>query len=333
MRAAVTTSEGGLALADVTPAPLQIGQVRVAVTYCGICGSDLHWRTHFPTGTVMGHEVTGRITEMALDVEGWAIGERVNIMPAESCGECRACRRGHPNICTQRRFGIGGPRGRGGYAESLVVLASMLVRIPDTVSDRAAALVEPLAVGLHAVSLAAADRDSPVALMGAGTIGMMTLLALRVKGFKSVVGIEPNPARRALVERLGFKAVDSSIGNSAVIEALGEQPAVIFECAGYAGALGTAVSLVAARGRIVLLSAPSEPVSLPQWELISKEAQIVTAMFYLREEFEDAVRLLDSGRVPEGAVPVTVFPLEQAPVALRELLRAGSPLMKVLLRP
>jgi (R,R)-butanediol dehydrogenase / meso-butanediol dehydrogenase / diacetyl reductase len=333
VKAVVTAIDGGLALAELTESPLMPGQARVAVRYCGICGSDLHWRTHFPLGTVMGHEVAGRICELASDVAGWQLGERVVILPADACGSCRSCKAGNPHICSQRPFGIGGPRARGGYADRVVVRASMLVKIPDTLPDLGAVLVEPLAVGLHGALVARVPPDAPVAVMGAGTIGLMTVLALRALGCRRIVAIEPNPARRALVEKLGLVAVDPRLQGTGVAEALGEAPAFLFECAGHDAALTTAVRLIAPRGRIVLLSAPSGAVPLPQWDLISKEAEIVSAIFYRREEFERAVQMLDSGAVPIDALPVSVFALATAPQALRELLMPGTAHMKVLLEP
>jgi len=333
MRAAVTTREGKLTLADIDEADLLPGQVRVKVGFCGICGSDLHWRTQFPAGTVMGHEVAGRIIEAARDVTDWALGDRVNIIPMDPCGECQQCRAGRGNVCAARRYGIGGPRGRGGYAEHVIVFSSMLVRTPEALTDRAAALVEPLSVGLHGVNVADADPMAPTLVIGAGSIGLVTLLALRARGFKKIAAVEPNPARRANVERLGIAAVDSAAGTAGIKSALGRLPATIFECAGHAEAVSGAIDMIAVRGRIVLLSAPSQPVSLPQFALQSKEAEIRSAVFYTRIEFEAALQLLTTGAVPSDAVPTSVFSLADAPRALDELLQRNTPHMKVLLQP
>jgi 2-desacetyl-2-hydroxyethyl bacteriochlorophyllide A dehydrogenase len=333
VKAAVTIEDGRLGIAERAPAPLQARQVRVAVAYCGICGSDIHWRTHFPLGTVMGHEVVGRVIELGDEANGWKAGDRVVIIPTLGCGACPNCREGWTNICTDRRFGIGGPRAAGGYAESVVVFDTMLLALPETLADAAAVLVEPLTVGLHAVNRANVSPDTRVMVIGAGTIGLVTALALRARGFEKLVVVEPNVARRANLTAIGVAAVDSHNADEAVTKALGGQPRAIFECAGYPRAIVDAVRMIAPRGKIICLSAPPEAVALPQWDLISKEAEISSAIFYTRKEFVQAIRLLDSGAVPASAVPVSIFPLSDAPRALDELLAPQTPHMKVLLQP
>ncbi|VXD04463.1 putative Theronine dehydrogenase-like Zn-dependent dehydrogenase [Pseudomonas sp. 9AZ] len=333
MRAAVTTAAGPLQLVDLDVVALRADEVRVRVSYCGICGSDLHWHRHFPDGTVMGHEVVGVVSETGAAVSGWSVGQRVCIFPAQACGDCVACNAGRSNICSKRVYGVGGPRNRGGYADSVIVLASMLVRIPGELSDRAAAIVEPLTVGIHGVAVAALDSTQPVAVIGTGTIGLMTLLALRAKGFQRLLAIEVNPQRRALVERLGIPAIGTEQLTTAAVEKLGAPPQAIFECAGHPTALTLAIGLLGPGGRIVLMSNPAEAVPLPQSELMLKEAQIISAIFYLREEFEQAIDWLASGKVPADAIPLSIFPLEQAGIAFAELLQKNTPHMKVLLQP
>jgi len=333
MKAAVTIAGGRLGLAELDEPTLQPGQVRIAVAFCGICGSDLHWRSHFPEGTVMGHEVVGRVAELGPGVSGWEPGERVVVMPVQPCGTCGPCQSGWPNICADRTYGIGGPRARGGYAQSTVVLTDMLLRLPDQLSDRAAALIEPLAVGLHGVNRAALSRDQRVMVMGAGTIGLVTALVLQARNVARLVVVEPNPARRANLDAVGIAAVDSANAAAAAQDVLGGLPDVIFECAGYPAAVSDAVHMLAPRGTLVVLSAPSAAVPLPQWDLMTREAGIVSAMFYTREEFVEAIDLLTSGAVPPGGVPTTVFALDDAPRALDELVTPGTPHMKVLLQP
>lgn len=333
VKSAVTIDGGRLAIADLETPELRPGQVRVAVSYCGMCGSDLHWRTHFPLGTVMGHEVAGRIAEIGPGVTDWAIGDRVVVFPVEPCGECSSCLAGWTNICSNSRYGVGGPRGRGGYAESLVVVASMLLRLPDSLDDNVAVLVEPLTVGLHGVARSGADPTQPALVIGAGTIGIVTALTLRARGFERIVVVEPNAARRHNLARVGITAIDTRNVDEAARSVFGEAPAVIFECAGYPQAVADAVRLIAPRGKIVLLSAPSEAVALPQWELMAKEAEILSAIFYTRAEFAEAIALLDLGAVPSDALPVSVFSLDQAPRALDELVKRDTPHIKALLKP
>ncbi|WP_192812863.1 zinc-dependent alcohol dehydrogenase [Rhizorhabdus wittichii] len=319
-------------MVDLVPPPLKAGQVRIDVSYCGICGSDIHFRNHLPLGTVMGHEVVGRVSEISEGVSGWDKGERVAVFPVEPCGACPRCHAGWSNICEQRQFGIGGSMAWGGYAQSLVALPSMLFRLPDSLDDRAAALIEPLTVSLHAVKRSSASPDAAALVMGAGTIGLMTVLALRAMGHDNIAVIEPNAARLAHISRLGVHALESGDADARVTAALGGPPATIFECAGYPGALVDAVRMVAPHGEIMVLSAPTNPVPLPQWQLMLKEARLNSAIFYSRDEFAEAIDLLASGRVPADALPVSVMPLTDAARALDELLVTNTPHMKVLLQ-
>jgi threonine dehydrogenase-like Zn-dependent dehydrogenase len=138
--------------------------------------------------------------------------------------------------------------------------------------------------------------------------------------------------RRKNLEQIGVACLETADSES-IRELLGEEPGVIFECAGFRDALSVAISLIAPRGTIVATSVPTEPVPLPQWNLIEKEARIVTGVWYTRDEFEEAVRLLDTGEVPAHAAPVGVAPLIEAPRAMKELLARQSPHLKVLLQP
>lgn len=330
MKAAITARDGSLLLAEVAELSLGSGEVRISVTYCGICGSDLHFRTMLPCGTTMGHEVVGSVVEVADDVDRWSPGDRVVIIPYLDCGECAPCREGHENICEDRQFVIGGSKAPGGYAERVVAKASMLLALPDSIADRTAALVEPLAVALHGIAMAGASAEDPVLIFGGGPIGLLTALALRAEGFDRLIVVEPRDDRRAMLSRAGISAAPA-IGPD-VVERLGERPRILFDCAGYADAVADGVGLLAPRGRLVLLAA-TEDVRLPQLAMMTKEIGIASAMFYTHGEFERALALLETGAVSADHVAVTVVPLDDAPAALQSLLERDTPHLKILLQP
>jgi (R,R)-butanediol dehydrogenase / meso-butanediol dehydrogenase / diacetyl reductase len=165
------TSDHSMAVVSIDrPAPAA-GEVLLNVSYCGICGSDLHMLSApdlFPPRHVLGHEFTGVVAQLGPHADGWAVGDRVAVHPILTCGECQECRTGHPNLCQQEGINNGPGIGRqGAYAESIAVPAGMLRRLPAMISDADAALIEPLAVAVRAVKVSGATPDEPVCVLGA----------------------------------------------------------------------------------------------------------------------------------------------------------------------
>jgi len=179
---AVTVAEDRRLVAVDCPAPQPgPGQVLLDVSYCGICGSDLHFRELpelFPAGTVPGHEFSGRIVALGDGVGGWSAGDRVCVLPFGQCGECAACQAGNEQVCPHAvSNGVGLGTGRpGAYAGQVVADERMLFSLPDSVNDRAGTFVEPLAVAIRAVDRARVVADEVVLVLGAGPIGLLTAL-------------------------------------------------------------------------------------------------------------------------------------------------------------
>ena len=144
----------------------------VEIAHCGICGTDLHLVLEqiARPGTVLGHEWAGTIAAVGDDVEGWSIGDRVVCGPRPGCGECRACRAGRPSVCLDRPL-TDHLDFRGAFARYVVAPAAQLLRVPESLSIRDAALTEPTAVALHAVTLSGATPDDRVLVTGAGPVG------------------------------------------------------------------------------------------------------------------------------------------------------------------
>jgi (R,R)-butanediol dehydrogenase / meso-butanediol dehydrogenase / diacetyl reductase len=319
------------------PAPGR-GEVEIDVAYCGICGSDLHFRDVpelFPSGTVPGHELSGRISAVGDGVEGWSVGDRVSVLPFAQCGECELCLAGEEQVCPHAvDNGIGLGTGRaGGYAERVLVDATMLFALPDELDDRAAALAEPVAVGVHAVAKAGVDPSVPVAVVGAGPIGLVTALVLRANGFQRLVVVSRNAARARAAEALGFATVALDDAASGVSAALRGAPAVVFECAGTPAAATLAVQLVRQLGRVVLVGIALEALHIPATAIVFNEVELIGALTYRRAEFAEAIELLAAGRIPSERLITDVVGLDRAEDAFQALTAPGNTQMKVLLKP
>jgi (R,R)-butanediol dehydrogenase/meso-butanediol dehydrogenase/diacetyl reductase len=169
MVASVYVGDGVLTVDDVAVPELLPGDVRIEVSHCGICGTDLHLVLEqiARPGTILGHEWAGTIVALGDGVAGWSVGDRVVCGPIPGCGVCRACVRGRPSVCHERPL-TDHLAFRGAFARYVRADASRLLRIPETLPTRSAALTEPVAIALHAVNLSGVTVDDRVLITGAG---------------------------------------------------------------------------------------------------------------------------------------------------------------------
>ncbi len=337
MRAVEIAPDRTLRPTEISEPPLEPHQARVGVAFCGICGSDLHFRASeaIPAGTVMGHEFSGTITELGDEVSGFAVGDRVAVYPFVACGECANCRRGDRHVCQQASVtGIGLGANPGAYAESVVVAEQMLVPIPAELSFEHAALVEPLAVALHGLNIGEVSPDDACAVIGAGPIGVMTALALKARDVEQVLVVEKNDRRQERMRSLGVEAIGLDGVHETVIERFGgDLPDVVLECAGNPAAPQLAVELVRSRGIVVLLGVLEEPIELSQLVLLIKEAQLRASFAYTPEEFDEAIRLLVAGKLPADRLITDTVELERAQEMFERLTNPATSDIKILLSP
>lgn len=337
MRAIAITPERTLELVDIEPDVVGPGDVRVNVSYCGICGSDLHYLESpdlGPAGTVMGHELSGVVVELGTQVVGLALGDRVTVNPFAFCGECRPCREGLPNLCERRpETRLGGLHRRGAFATSVVVPASTAFPLPDGLSDEHAALAEPLAVGAHAVALSGTPPDAPVAVLGGGPIGVMTCLALTGAGFDRVVCVELNAGRREQLETYGITTVSGESASTAVPDLLGGDPVTVFDCTGHPSGLTSALDLLGYTGQVILVGYSVEPAPIPTYRVVAGEISIKGAAIYTHEDFSRAIEQLAAGRFPSDDVITSVRGFADAQEVFADLMSGASRQMKVLLKP
>ncbi|MFJ9250993.1 zinc-binding dehydrogenase [Streptomyces sp. NPDC101776] len=310
------------------------GEVELAPAYVGICGTDLHifhgdMDARVTTPAVLGHEMSGRVVRVGPDVEGWAPGDAVTVMPLRWDGTCPACSSGHQHICQHLDFiGIDSP---GAMQQRWTVPASTLVRVPDSVPLEWAALVEPTAVAVHDVGRAAVREGERVVVVGGGPVGILIALVARAAGADVRIA-ELSAHRRALAEASGLTAWDPAVDDvpELVREWTGEAGAeVAFEVSGAAAGVDTAVDVLGVRGRLCLVAIHPRPREINLHRFFWRELTLVGARLYDRSDFEKAVSLVADGTIPADRLISKVVPLTEAPAAF-EALEAGGDVMKIL---
>jgi L-iditol 2-dehydrogenase len=311
------------------------GEVRIRVTRCGICGSYLHWfRGSLDRPAVCpGHEISGTIETIGAGVSGWREGDRVTVEPLARCGVCTRCQRGDYQLCS--KLGIHGVTLPGGMATTVVVPAYSLHRLPDRVDLALGALAEPLAVGVHALRLAAVVRDEPVLILGAGTVGLLTAAAAQRLGAGPVT-ITARYAKQA--EAAKALGVDRVVSPDEARETRPRPRAVVETVGGRAATLADAVDCVARGGTIAMVGLFETSPAFDPMQLLIKEARIVGSSMYNRRpgaagDFELALEILtDRGEALRPLLTHT-FPLSEAQQAFETACDKSRGALKVTLAP
>lgn len=316
-------------LPDPTPGA---GELVVKVGRCGICGSDLHM-TQDPgygkkAGDVLGHEFAGEVVALGKGVEGLATGDLVSVIPLASCGQCAACKAGDLAWC--ERFGLQD----GGYAEYAITRPNQCVKLPSSISLTDGAIVEPLAVALHGVSLAGIKPGDKVLILGAGPIGLAVAFWARRAGATHVVmqDVAQHQRERALQMGATDFVADRDDPVGASTRALGGLADIVFECVGLPGLIAQAVSQVRGRGSIVLLGLCNQPDTFNSFAMLSKEIRLITSAFFTRGEYEAALDALERGAAEPRALVTQTVSLAETP-DMFEALRHRTHQCKVMIAP
>jgi len=302
--AAVWHAAGDVRIERRQRAPLKAGDVRLKVSFCGICGSDVHEFVDgahaIPVGAphavsremaplVIGHEFTGEVIEAATGVD-LAPGTRVAVQPEYRCGNCAACRRGEYNLCLS--MGFAGLMGSGGMAEEAVLPAYMLHKLPDAVSDRQAAVLEPAAVALHALRRGRVRAGDTVAVAGAGPIGLLIAQLARIAGSRRVIVSDVSEARLAMARDLG--ATETVNATTADLAVVANGVDVAFEAVGMQVTLDAALASVRKGGRVVFVGLCGGPVSIDGFDVVNRELEIIASVGY-RDVYPDLIGMIATG--------------------------------------
>ena len=336
MRAAYYEGHESISVGECVPLAPAGGQVQIRVSHCGICGTDLHifhgkmdHRVKMPQ--VIGHEMSGELVAVGPGVAGWTTGDRVTVRPLDYCGDCPACRAGHSHICQRLKFvGIDSP---GAFQGLWTVPAHTLHRLPDSLSLRDAALIEPLAVACHDVRLGEVKAGEYAVVQGGGPIGALAAMVAAQAGARVVLS-EINPFRLKLAAELGLRAVNPA--EIDLVEMVNQETGgagadVVFEVTGSAAGAEMMTKLPRTRGRMVMVAIFPQPAKVDLFRFFWRELKLIGARVYEPQDFDAAIRLAASGAMPLTRLISRVCDLEELETAIRDMEHGGE-VMKILVR-
>jgi L-idonate 5-dehydrogenase len=330
MLAAVCHGRKNIQIERLEDQPLESNQVRVAVAYGGICGSDLHYYHRGAVGDfalrepmTLGHEISGFVLELGKDVTTLQVGMKAALDPSCPCLTCRFCRSGRSNLCTNMFFlGSAGrfPHVQGGFAQHLVLRQDQVIPVPDNTDLLKLSVAEPLSVGLHAINRAGPLNGKRVIVTGSGPIGLLTAWSARHAGATEVISTDVEDAPLTIArQRMGATRtlnVATSPNALTEFEIDGGYFDVAFEASGSPAALASLFKVMRRGGRIVQVGMlPPGPAPIPVNVLQSREIELVGA-FRAHDEFRLAVEMLVAGTIDVTPILSGTYPLSEAATAL-----------------
>ena len=341
MQAALITGKELIEFVDFDEPSPGPEQIVVDITYCGVCGTDIHAFQSDGAAwpSTCGHEWTGFVSKAGSSVDRLSEGDRVVIAVPPSCGNCSACHSGQMEKCqTVLMATVGrGPFAtpHGGFAKHLAVHNGRAVRANADLSDVQAAQIEPAAICFHAVRANSPRLGEVAIIQGAGPIGLSTLQWARVAGAGTIIVVEPNEARRKLSLELGaHHAVDPSEASAFISDhTMGLGADIVYECAGIPATIQSAVDLARRGGRVAIigLAMGDAPISPRQW--LTKEIQVSAALGYTHEEFEMTMGYVADGRIDLDVLHSGTVDLIDIAEIFTELSSGVTEHTKVLVRP
>ena len=290
-------------------------EVLIEVASVGVCGSDVHYYEHGRIGPyivespmILGHEVSGRIVAVGADVDPARIGRRVAVEPQRPCRRCDFCRAGDYNLCPQMEF-YATPPIDGAFCDYVLIQDDFAYDVPDSISDHAAALMEPLSVGIAAAQKGGIKVGDTVLIAGGGPIGIIAAQVARAFGAVDVVVADINPARRELAASYGARVVDPAAESTIELEAN-----VFIDASGATPAIVNGIRSTRAGGTVVLVGSADEfPLSVPD---VAMRELNVTGIFRYTGTWPIARALLESGQVVLDSLVTHVYGIEQVEEAL-----------------
>ena len=343
MKALLLSEYSRLEVVDVPMPRPGPDEVLVRVEACGICGSDVHGYDgssgrRIPP-IVMGHEAAGTVIAAGPKASTAREGDRVTFDSTIYCGECEYCRRGEMNLCERRQvLGVSTPEYRrpGAFAEYVLVPDRIVHRLPENIAFPEAAMVEPLAVAVHAVSISQVPENGAALVVGAGMIGLLVLQALRAAGCLRVYVVDIDDSRLELATQLGATNTINAKTADTVAEVRrltsGEGVDVALEAVGSSPTIQAAIESVRKGGTVTLIGNIAPKVEIPLQTVVSREIRLQGSAAS-SGEYPQCIDLLARGAVDVKSLISIVAPLEEGPQWFERLHAREANLMKVVLTP
>jgi len=333
MKAAVWHGQKDIRVEEVAvPAPPKADEVQIEVSYCGICGSDLHeylagpifipTEPHPLTGhsgkTILGHEFSGKVVAVGSDVTNVRVGDLVAPDACQHCGVCVTCREGRYNVCEKLAFT--GLMADGAFAKYVNVPANICYVMPAGTDLEAAALIEPIATGFKAVRMAGTILGETVVILGAGTIGLGTLQCAKAAGAGQCIVIEMSAARKELAKKCGADIILDPRDCDVVAEVKkltgGSGADVSFECIGNVKTGPLSVDIIRNNGRAVIVGIFEGPSEFNFFSLSATDKKVIGTLAYTVDDFKGVCALLANGSI-------SAEPMITGKIALDDIVEKG----------
>lgn len=315
------------------------GSVIIEVLKTGICGSDIHyWVSGEPKGLVMGHEFCGKVINPG-SRNDLKKGDRVTALPISPCMECEACRNGNHQYCTQtwsKAVGLS-LNNPGGLTSKISVRPDMIIKVEDSMIDEEVAMVEPTAVGLHAVHLGNIAVGENVLVIGGGIIGLVSAMFAKMEGSSRVVLTETNPKRGEKSVSLKvadewYNATDEAKIQELIASTNGGFDTVI-ECVGSSSSVNSAINMVKPGGKIILVGVAMDAIPTYTVMAVMKELTILGAIGYTYEEFNKCIELIANKKIDVMKFVSDIVPLEDTQKSYERLTSGTDAAIKIIVDP
>ncbi len=310
--------------------------VIIKVDKCGICGSDLHnFELGNPQGLIMGHEFSGTVIDPGNRTD-LKQGDRVTALPISPCLNCEACESGNVNYCKETwthavGLSLDYP---GGLSEKVKVRSDMVIKLDNNITNEEAAMVEPTAVGLHAINLADIEIGDKVLIIGGGIIGLTSAMFAKIAGANKITLLETNPNRGE--KALKLKIVDEfiNVSNKEEYSKFLQQNTSSYdktiECCGNSDAVTSALTFAKPGSTIVLVGVSPTPITTPSIIAVMNELKIIGAIAYTKEEFIRCIELISNKKIDVLKFLDETIPLDQTQEAYTKLLSPNNDAIKIM---
>ncbi|NLK98858.1 MAG: NAD(P)-dependent alcohol dehydrogenase [Epulopiscium sp.] len=328
-------------LRDVEMPKIKDNEVLIKLEYVGICGSDVHYLEHGKIGDfvvegdfILGHECSGRVVEIGKDVKTLKVGDKVALEPGQTCGQCEFCKSGKYNLCPDVEF-LATPPYHGCLENYIAYPENMAFKLPDNISTKEGALIEPLAVGMHAAAQGNVKLGSSVVILGAGCIGLVTLLACKAYGATDITVVDVLQKRLDVAMKLGATRVinaanENTLETYSKINSKGAD--VVIETAGSKITIQQTAYIVKTGGTIVLVGmAPEDIIDYNFAKILAKEAEI-KSVFRYRNIYPIAIKAVAQGLIDISGIVTHEFDFEKTPEAFQYVINNKQDVVKAVIK-